>query len=89
MRKHSPIQWAETVACARELNDLYKYLIGRNAPQDITLPDGVDYWCRRAEDGSYAVGLVNSTDKEVSFDVDVVGFRKHVTLPPWGVEVLK
>ena len=29
MRKHSPIQWAETVACARELNDLYKYLIGR------------------------------------------------------------
>ena len=89
MRRHSPIQWAETVACARELNDLYKYLIGRNAPQDITLPDGVDYWCRQAEDGGYAVGLVNTTDKEVSFDVDVVGFRKHVTLPPWGVEVLK
>ncbi len=89
MRKHSPIQWAETVACARELNDLYKYLIGRNAPQNITLPDGVDYWCRRAADGGYAVGLVNTTDKEVSFDVDVVVFRKHVTLPPWGVEVMK
>ena len=89
MRKDSPIQWAETIACGRELNSLYKYLIGRNAPQNIKLPKGVEYWCRRAEDGSYAVGLVNTTDKDVSFDVDVVGFQKHVTLPPWGVEVLK
>ena len=89
MRKDSPIQWAETIACGRELNSLYKYLIGRNAPQNIKLPQDVQYWCRRAEDGSYAVGLVNTTDKDVSFDVDVVGFQKHVTLPPWGVEVLK
>ena len=89
MRKHSPIQWEETVACAQELNSLYKYLIGRNALQNITLPNGVEYWCRQAEDGRHAVGLVNTTDKEVSFDVDVVGFKKHVTLPPWGVEVFK
>ncbi|MBQ9447923.1 MAG: hypothetical protein IJU61_15100 [Victivallales bacterium] len=89
MRKHSPIQWAETVACAQELNSLYKFLIGRNAPQNIKLPNGVEYWCRRAEDDSYAVGLINTTDKEVSLDVDVVGFKKQLTLPPWGVEVLK
>ena len=89
MRKHSPIQWAETVACGRELNQLYKYLTGRNKPQQMTLPEGVDYWCRQAADGSYAVGLINTTDKPVSFDVKVLDFNKKVTLGPWGVEVLK
>ena len=89
MRKHSPIQWAETVATSHELNALYKYLIGRNKPQKITLPEGIDYWCRQAEDGSYAVGIINTTDKEMSFDINVLNFNKKVTLGPWGVEVLK
>ncbi len=89
MRIHSPIQWAETIACSRELNSLYKYLIGRNKPQNITLPEGIDYWCRQAADGSYALGLVNTTDKAMSFDIKVLGFEKTVTLGPWGVEVLK
>ncbi len=89
MRIHSPIQWAETVACSRELNGLYKYLVGRNSPQKIALPDGVDYWCRQAEDGSYAVGIVNTTDHEMSFDVNVLNFNRKVTLGPWGVEVIK
>ena len=42
-----------------------------------------------AEDGSYAVGIINTTDKEMSFDVKVLNFNKKVTLGPWGVELLK
>lgn len=89
MRKHSPIQWAETKACAHELRDLYPFLIGRNAPQDIKLPEGVFYWCRKSEDGRYALGIINSTDKQVTVPVKTLAFDKTVTLGPWGVEVLR
>lgn len=88
-KKHAPIQWAETVATTHELNSLYKYLIGRNAPQAFKHPESVEYWCRQAEDGSYALGLVNSTKETVTFQLDVLNFHKSVTLPPYGVEVLR
>ena len=90
MRKDSPIQWAETVTCARELRTIYPFLIGRNAPQkDLKLPKGVDYWCRQANDGRFALGLINTTEKDVEFEVNVLSFKKKLKLRPYGVEVLK
>ncbi|MBP5641274.1 MAG: hypothetical protein J6X55_17490 [Victivallales bacterium] len=90
MRRDSPIQWAETVTCARELRTLYPFLIGRNAPQkDLKLPEGVDYWCRQASDGRYALGLINTTEKAIEFEVKALSFEQKINLRPYGVEVLK
>ena len=89
MRRDSPIQWAETVACARELHTLYPYLTGRNAPQDIKLPQGVDYWCRQAANGQFALGLINTTDAPIDCEINILSFKQKVNLRPWGVEVLK
>ena len=90
MRRDSPIQWAETVACAHELHTLTLYLTGRNdAPQEIKLPKGVDHWCRQAANGQFALGLINTTDAPIDCEINILSFKQKVNLRPWDVEVLK
>jgi hypothetical protein len=88
MRIHSPIQWAEVCSTTQELNGLMPFLIGRNEKLPVgTLPEGVYYWLKRAEDGRRALAIVNPEDKEVAVQVAAPGVSMTVTLPPHGVEV--
>ncbi|HQC53138.1 MAG TPA: hypothetical protein PLE92_08405, partial [Lentisphaeria bacterium] len=88
MRIHSPIQWAEVCSTTQELNGLMPFLIGRNEKlPEGTLPEGVYYWLKRAEDGRRALAIVNPEDKEVEVRVTAPGVSMTATLPPHGVEV--
>ena len=88
MRIHSPIQWAEVCSTAQELNALMPFLIGRNEKLPAgTLPEGVYYWLKRADDGRRALAIVNPEDKQVEVQMAAPGVSLTATLPPHGVKV--
>lgn len=88
MRLHSPIQWAEVCSTTQELNGLMPFLTGRSEKlPDGTLPEGVYYWLKRADDGRRALAVVNPEEKAVIVEVNIQGLQATVTLPPHGVEV--